>query len=142
MNTRELVSAGGVAYRKTGAPTEIVLIQTSSEGRWQLPKGIIDPGETAEQTAIREVREEAGIDCEILAELETIDYWYVERHSKLPERIHKTVHFYLMKYIDGEVADHDDEVREARWVEINGALEKLAFATERSVVKKALESLS
>ena len=66
----------------------------------------------------------------------------MERHGKLPERIHKTVHFYLMKYIDGEVADHDDEVREARWVEINGALEKLAFATERSVVKKALESLS
>jgi mutator protein MutT len=142
MKTRELVSAGGVAYRKRGALTEIVLVQTSSEGRWQLPKGIVDPGETAEQAAIREVREEAGINCESLSELETIDYWYVERHGKLPERIHKTVHFYLMSYVSGEVADHDDEVREARWIEINGAFEILAFATERSVVKRALESIS
>ena len=143
MKTRELVSAGGVAYKKNnGSSAEIVLIQTRSEGRWQLPKGIIDPGETAEQAAIREVREEAGIDCEILVDLKTIDYWYVERHGTLPERIHKTVHFYLMKYIDGDVVDHDDEVREARWIEINGALEMLAFATERSVVKKALEAIS
>ena len=142
MKTRELVSAGGAAYRKNGASTEIVLIQTSSEGRWQLPKGIIDPGETAEQTAIREVREEAGINCEILCELETIDYWYVERHGKVPERIHKTVHFYLMRYVDGDVADHDDEVREARWVEINNAREILAFGTERSVVEKAVKSVS
>jgi len=142
MKTRELVSAGGVAYRKDGDLTEIVLIQTSSEGRWQLPKGHVDKGETNEEAAVREVREEAGINCEIVEEVEAIDYSYVERHGKTPERIHKTVYFFLMSYIDGDVADHDDEVREARWVNVLDAIEWLAFETERSVVEKAIGSVS
>jgi 8-oxo-dGTP pyrophosphatase MutT (NUDIX family) len=141
MKPRELVSAGGVAYRNNGDAIDIVLIQTSSERRWQLPKGIVDSGESTEEAAVREVREEAGINCQIVAELDPIDYWYVERHGKVPERIHKTVHFYVMRYLDGDVADHDDEVREARWVEINDGREMLAFATERSVVENALRSI-
>ena len=142
MKTRELVSAGGVAYRRNRDSIDIVLIQTSSESRWQLPKGIVDPGESNEEAAVREVREEAGIDCQIVLELEPIDYWYVERHGKTPERIHKTVHFYLMQYVEGDVADHDDEVSEARWVEINDASKMLAFATERSVVEMAIGSIT
>jgi 8-oxo-dGTP pyrophosphatase MutT (NUDIX family) len=142
MKTRELVSAGGVAYRKNGLSSEIVLIRTNKEGRWQLPKGLVDQGESSEQAALREVREEAGINCGIVGELETIDYWYVERHGKVPERIHKTVHFFLMQYIDGDVADHDDEVAEARWVAADDALEMLAFDTEKSVVEKAAESIT
>jgi 8-oxo-dGTP pyrophosphatase MutT (NUDIX family) len=66
MRTRESISAGGVAFRVVGGKCEIAIIRTSTEGRWQLPKGLIDPGETEQQAAIREVREEAGIDCEIL----------------------------------------------------------------------------
>jgi 8-oxo-dGTP pyrophosphatase MutT (NUDIX family) len=142
MKTRELISAGGVAYRKNDATPEIALIKTASEGRWQLPKGHVDPGESIEQTALREVLEEAGIRCEIVGELESIDYWYVERHGKRPERIHKTVHFYLMRYIYGDVNDHDDEVHEARWVEAGKAAEMLAFETEKGVAEKALASIS
>ena len=142
MKTRDLVSAGGVAYRNGSTGIEIALIKTAAEGRWQLPKGLVDPGESAEQAAAREVREEAGINCEIVGELEAIDYWYVERHGKVPERIHKTVHFFLMRYVDGDVADHDDEVHEARWVDGRHATEMLSFPTERSVVQNALESIS
>ena len=142
MKTRELVSAGGVAFRKNGNSTEIVLIQTSSEGRWQLPKGLVDPGESNEDAAVREVREEAGVKCEIVSELDTINYWYVERHGKAPERIHKTVHFFLMRYINGDVADHDDEVTEARWVAVDDALGMLAFKTEMSVVEQGIGMIS
>jgi 8-oxo-dGTP pyrophosphatase MutT (NUDIX family) len=142
MKTREQISAGGVAYRKNGSSSEIALIRTSNGGRWQLPKGLVDPGESNENAARREVREEAGINCEIVGELKTIDYWYVERNAKVPERIHKTVHFFLMKYIDGDVADHDDEVSEARWLAADEGLRMLAFETEKSVVEKAIESIS
>jgi len=142
MKTRDLVSAGGVAYRNNVAGIEIALIKTASEGRWQLPKGLVDPGESNEQTAVREVREEAGINCEIEGRLETIDYWYVERHGKVPERIHKTVHFFLMRYVDGDVADHDDEVDEASWVESRKVTEMLSFPTEKSIVQSALELIS
>lgn len=141
MNTRELVSAGGVAFRNVGSQLEIVLIKTASEGRWQLPKGIIDPGETAEIAALREVREEAGIDCELLIPLDVIDYWFVDRYSRETSKIHKFVHYFLMSYISGDVNDHDDEVFEARWVPSADAAKMLSFNTERSVVEMALERL-
>ncbi len=138
MLTREKISAGGVAHRKNGDAIEIALIKTSSEGRWQLPKGIIDPGETPEIAALREVREEAGIDCEITEKLDVIDYWFVDRFGDEPVRTHKYVHFFNMRYIAGDIAQHDDEVFESRWVEIETAASMLAFTTEKDLVKKAL----
>jgi 8-oxo-dGTP diphosphatase len=136
MQTREKISAGGVAHRTNGGAIEIALIKTSSEGRWQLPKGIIDPGETPEIAALREVREEAGIDCEILEKLDVIDYWFVDRFGDEPIRTHKYVHFFNMRYITGDIADHDDEVFESRWVEIETAVTMLAFSTEKEIVEK------
>lgn len=137
-----MTSAGGVAYRKANDAVEVALIKTASEGRWQLPKGLVDQGETPEQAALREVREEAGIECEIVAPLETIDYWYVDRYGKEPFRVHKHVHFFLMKYVSGNAADHDDEVFEARWVEPGDAAKMLSFAKEKAIVKNALQSIS
>lgn len=141
MNTRELVSAGGVAFRHTNSQLEIVLIKTASEGRWQLPKGIIDPGETPEIAALREVREEAGIDCKLLLPLDVIDYWFVDRYGPTPQKTHKFVHYFLMEYISGDVNDHDDEVFEARWVDSADAAQMLSFDTERSVVEMALREM-
>jgi len=138
MKTCELTSAGGVAFRNNGTSEEIALVKTASEGRWQLPKGIIDPGETPEQAALREVSEEAGLTCEILRPLEVIDYWYVDRYGVEPVKTHKFVHYFMMKYLSGDVANHDDEIFEARWVEAASATKMLSFASERAVVENAL----
>jgi mutator protein MutT len=128
------VSAGGVAVNDG----RIALIKTVEEGRWQLPKGMIDPGETPEQAALREVNEEAGIKCDIIEHLETIEYWFYGTYDGPRKRYHKKVHFYLMNYISGNVADHDHEVIEARWVPIDEAHEMLAFQNEKDVLAKAV----
>ena len=138
MQTVHQHSAGGVAYRPVGEDFEIALIRTAEEGRWQLPKGIVDPGETPEQAAVREVREEAGIDCEIQDPIETIEYWFVASYDGPRKRYHKKVSFFLMTYVSGDVADHDHEVTEARWVLTDDALSMLSFENERAVVEKAL----
>lgn len=138
METLHQVSAGGVAHRVRDGRIEVAVIKTSAEGRWQLPKGMIDPGETSEIAALREVREEAGITCEIIEPLDVIEYWFVASFDGAPKkRYHKNVHFYLMKYLDGDVNDHDHEVVEARWVAINAAEKMLAFDTEKDLIVKA-----
>lgn len=142
METLHQVSAGGVAHRVDDGRVEVVLIKTSSEGRWQLPKGMIDPGETPEIAALREVREEAGIRCEIVEPLDVIEYWFVASFDGAPKkRYHKKVHFFLMKYLEGDVNDHDHEVVEARWVEIDQAGRMLAFDGEKELIVKAKRRL-
>lgn len=130
-------SAGGVAYRKAGPDIEIALIKTASEGRWQLPKGLIDPGETSEAAALREVHEEAGIECRIAVPLDEIEYWFFASYDGVRKRYHKKVRFFLMEYLDGSVDDHDDEVAQALWVSIEDAGELLAFQSEKELVEKA-----
>ncbi|HLA95844.1 MAG TPA: NUDIX hydrolase [Pyrinomonadaceae bacterium] len=142
METVDQFSAGGIAYRTNEANIEIAIILTSAEGRWQLPKGIIDPGETAEQAAIREVREEAGIVCKLLEPIDTIEYWFHGNFDGTNKRYHKKVQFFLMKYLSGNVADHDHEVTEARWIKIPDAIRLLAFKSEIEVVEKAVEMIS
>ena len=142
METVHQISAGGVACRRFEGPIEVALIKTASEGRWQLPKGIIDPGETPETAALREVREEAGILCEIVAPLDVIEYWFAAAYDGGPKkRYHKKVHFYLMNFLSGDVEDHDHEVSEARWVEINEASEMLAFDSEKNLIATARDRL-
>jgi 8-oxo-dGTP diphosphatase len=136
------VSAGGVAYRKTGATIEVALISVGKENRWQLPKGIVDPGETPEVTAVREVREEAGLQTELLEQLDKIEYWYVGNKGSQRVRFHKFVYFYLLRYSSGNIQDHDWEVNEARWVEISQAQQLLAFKSEKLVVAKAANSIA
>lgn len=139
--TVEQISAGGVAFRKTDFGFEIALISVAPSNRWQLPKGLIDAGETPEIAALREVREEAGIDCDLVDKIETIEYWYVGDRRGERVRFHKFVHFFLMKYASGDVTNHDHEVTEARWVKIDKAIEMLAFKAEKEVVEKAFALL-
>jgi 8-oxo-dGTP pyrophosphatase MutT (NUDIX family) len=131
------VSAGGVAFRTAPSGSEVALISVGPEARWQLPKGLVDPGETPEVTARREVREEAGIETEVVTKIDTIEYWYVGDRRGQRVRFHKFVHFFLLAYKSGQVSDHDHEVNEARWVEIKQAREMLAFKSERLAVEKA-----
>lgn len=141
ITTMDQVSAGGVAFRWRDSEPEMVIVSVKPKMRWQLPKGIVDPGETPEITAVREVREEAGIETDLIALIETIEYWYRATRYGKPVRYHKFVHFYLLEYRSGDVSDHDHEIEEARWVSFEEALEMLAFKTERGVVEKAREMI-
>lgn len=142
METVHQVSAGGVVQRIENGQVQIVLIKTSSEGRWQLPKGIIDPGETSEAAALREVREEAGVSGWIIEPLDEIEYWFVGAYDGGPKkRYHKKVHFYLMRFLEGDTNDHDHEVSEARWVDVDEAESMLAFDSERELIAKAKSRL-
>ena len=136
------VSAGGVAFRWRDSEPEMAIVSVKPKMRWQLPKGIVDPGETPEVTAVREVREEAGIETDLRALIETIEYWYRATRYGKPVRYHKFVHFYLLQYRSGDVSDHDHEVQEARWVGFDKAIEMLAFESERRVVEEAREMIA
>jgi 8-oxo-dGTP pyrophosphatase MutT (NUDIX family) len=141
MLTKTQVSSGGVAYRRAGGQTEVALISVGPENRWQLPKGLVGRGEEPEATALREVREEAGIETELVAPLDRIEYWYVSKEAGAPVRFHKFVYFYLLRYTSGDPDDHDHEVNEARWVEIQEATALLTFESEKKVVAQAAELL-
>lgn len=101
---------------------------------WALPKGTPDSGETVEETALRETREETGLEVEITDRLRSIRYFFVRGQT----RFHKTVHFFLMRAVGGRTEDHDAEFDEVRWVPAEEALAVMSHATERSVVEEAL----
>jgi len=142
MRTEEQVSAGGVVVREIDGRFDVVLVLVGAQRRWQLPKGLVEAGETPEVAARREVREEAGVEAELAAPLDVIDYWYVADRRGERVRFHKRVHFFLFRYQAGRVEDHDDEVHEARWVPLADAGAQLAFANERRVVERAAAVVS
>ena len=135
------VSAGGVIYRRTGTVIEIALIHV--RGRWGLPKGHVEEGESVEQAALREVREETGLEGKLVRKLGDIRYSYRDKTKQgEPIRIAKRVHFFLMRYLSGDVRDHDYEADDARWFPIEHAIKQLKFATERKMVHRAITLLN
>jgi 8-oxo-dGTP pyrophosphatase MutT (NUDIX family) len=132
-------SAGGVVVR--GDET-IVIVPTRRGAQGQkvlaLPKGHVDPGETPAQTALREVREETGVDAELVNKLGDVRYFY-QRGGK---RIFKRVTFYLFVYRGGSIDDHDDEVEEARWIPLTEAVEALSYDGEREMAERALSAIA
>lgn len=133
-------SAGGLVVDLTGeVPRGALIGRTDRQGRllWSLPKGHIEAGETAEQAALREVEEETGIAGEILAELGTIDFWFVAEDR----RVHKTVHHFLLRALGGELSDSDVEVSEVAWVPLHELESRLAYADERRLIRRATELL-
>jgi 8-oxo-dGTP pyrophosphatase MutT (NUDIX family) len=132
------ISAGGVVLR---GEQVVVIVPTrrAPDGSrvLALPKGHIDPGETALQAAEREVREETGVVAELVRELGEVRYWY-RRDGRT---IGKSVSFYLFSYVSGDTADHDDEVEEARWIGLKEAQRTLTHAAEREMVLRALAYL-
>ena len=139
VRTETQTSAGGVAFRKTPKGLEVALISVGDPPRWQLPKGLVDPGETPEVAAVREVREEAGIDVSLSQLIDRVEYWYQSKQGNERIRYHKFVNFYIMRYEKGEVSYHDKEVHEARGFPVDEAVRALAFRSEQGIISKAIE---
>ncbi len=113
---------------------------SGEEVRWSLAKGTPDAGETLEETALREVREETGLDVEMQAPIESIDYWFADRGGDV--RYHKTVHFYLMVPVGGDTSLHDPEFDVVEWFPSERALEVLQYTNEVDVMRRALELIA
>jgi 8-oxo-dGTP pyrophosphatase MutT (NUDIX family) len=134
---REQVSAGGVVFRRDNERVDVVIVAVGGNNRWQLPKGLVEKDEKPEIAAVREAREEGGTDSEVVAHIETVEYWYAGLDGGERVRFHKRVHFYLLRYLSGDTSNHDWEVNEARWVPIDDATSQLSFDNERRVVERA-----
>ncbi len=136
---QELVSAGGVVYREVDGRLEVVLCGRNGEPPlWGLPKGTPDEGETIEQTALREVREETGLDVVIQAPLGTINYWF--QHGGV--RYHKTVYHHLMVPVGGAMSQHDPEFDIVQWFKADEACRVLTYQNEVNVVRRAMEHVA
>jgi 8-oxo-dGTP pyrophosphatase MutT (NUDIX family) len=137
-------SAGGVAYRQRipdgRKPTiEVALIATHAGRRWQLPKGTREADETALQTALREVAEEAGLLTEPVRFLSTVEYWYWDTYRKdVAHLVRKRVDFFLLRVVGGELSDASIEVDGVGWFTPEQALRTLTFSAERGVLRKAM----
>ena len=138
LRTGSATSAGGIVVRfEDGIPSFVIGARRRDRDvmTWTLPKGTPNPGETREETALREVGEETGLEVRITDELDSIEYWFIQRGT----RIHKTVHYYLMEPVGGDLARHDREFDDVRWIRFDEAPAYLTFETERALVARAAE---
>jgi 8-oxo-dGTP pyrophosphatase MutT (NUDIX family) len=135
VRTARALSAGGVVLAEPRPDAPVALVaHRSVRGtlQWTLPKGAQEEGESVTQTALREVREETGLEAELIGPLDTIDYWFVWAPEKT--RYHKFVHYFLMRAVGGDFAEHDHEMEEAAWFEPAQARRRMSFANERKLL--------
>jgi ADP-ribose pyrophosphatase YjhB (NUDIX family) len=140
LSSATATSAGGIVIRFQDSIPQLVVGRRRREKdgqTWTLPKGTPIPGESLEETALREVREETGLVVRIISPLDAIKYTFVQRGT----RIHKTVHYFMMEPMGGGLENHDHEFEEVRWVAFDEAPELLSFETERSLVGLAASRL-
>jgi len=131
-------SAGGVVYRHNGAQIDVALIYRTRHDDWSLPKGHIEAGESREQAALREIKEETGLDICIVRPLGEAIYFFRKRGGDL---VRKTVYHYLMEALTTELGKPNWEVTEARWVPIAEARGLLSYEKDRDIIGKALAVL-
>jgi ADP-ribose pyrophosphatase YjhB (NUDIX family) len=141
LSSATATSAGGIVSRLQDSVQQLVVGRRKRERNgmaWTLPKGTPIPGESLEETALREVSEETGLQVRIKAPLDAIRYTFVQHGA----RIHKTVHYFLMEPTGGDLARHDLEFEEVRWVSFAEAPALLSFETERALVELAANRLA
>ncbi|MEZ4462113.1 MAG: NUDIX hydrolase [bacterium] len=136
-------SAGGVLFRPGPSGIHVCLIQVATRGgnpSWRLPKGTIERGETPEEAAVRETREETGCSGDAIARLSPIEYYYTRPIEGTRHRVKKVVEFFLMEYTEGETDDHDHEVIEARWMALGEAMKAISYDAESRVLQEAIHA--
>jgi 8-oxo-dGTP pyrophosphatase MutT (NUDIX family) len=141
LKEKTATSAGGIVIQHAESGPQLVLGRRLREREgesWTLPKGTPNSGETTEETALREVREETGLKVRIVGPLGSIEYTFVQRGY----RIHKTVHYFMMEPSGGCFEDHDHEFEEVRWVSFDEANTMLTFDTEKALVALAAARLA
>jgi 8-oxo-dGTP pyrophosphatase MutT (NUDIX family) len=136
--TRKEHSSGGAVIAVRDGKPHVALIATRSRTRWGLPKGAVSEGETSEAAALREVREETGLTARIVRRLDTIEYFFRAGDTL----IQKTVDFYLMDYVEGELEPQLSEVDDVEWVELSAALQRASFDSERKLLQIAQQQFS
>jgi 8-oxo-dGTP pyrophosphatase MutT (NUDIX family) len=135
--TARATSAGGIVIRRGASGPQLLLGKRRRDRdgvTWSLPKGTPNPDETTEQTALREVNEETGLTVRIVAPIGPIEYFFVQSGT----RIHKTVHYFLMEATGGDLASHDHEFEDVRWIDLRDAESLMSFPTERDILARAL----
>jgi 8-oxo-dGTP pyrophosphatase MutT (NUDIX family) len=138
---RDERAAGGVVYRKSGGGVEVAIAEqrdrVTSAPTIRLPKGRIDPGESLEQTALREVAEETGLRTRIVESLGSTRYVYDEPHA----RVSKEVHYFLLEWLEGEARPADGEMEHVYWCSLDEAARTLTFESERRAIDRARDAL-
>lgn len=137
--SREAVAAGGVVFRDGEEGVEIVLVSRRASGLFALPKGKVDPGEVVEQTAVREVREETGLEAEILEPLGEVRYWFTDDEG---ERVDKVVYFFLMRSTGGDLSLHDHEFDDVAWYHLVEAERLLTHKNQLHILARASELIA
>jgi 8-oxo-dGTP pyrophosphatase MutT (NUDIX family) len=135
---RREFSAGGLVVRELDGRPHLAIVRVKGGTVAALPKGHPDEGESMKEAAVREVREETGLDAEIAEKLGDVRYWY----TREGERVLKVVSFYLCRYLGGTVEDHDHEVDAAEWIPLDDAPSRLSYPGEQRIAATALERMS
>ncbi|MGE3961392.1 MAG: NUDIX hydrolase [Dehalococcoidia bacterium] len=137
--THQAVAAGGVVFREGAEGVEVILVSRRATGLFALPKGKVDPGEAIEQTALREVREETGLQAEILERLGEVRYWFTDETG---DRVDKVVHFFLMRPVGGSLQDHDHEFDDVGWYHLVEAERLLTHKNQLHILSRAAELIA
>jgi 8-oxo-dGTP pyrophosphatase MutT (NUDIX family) len=135
LKTTRAESSGGVVLRGEPTSLEVVLVGRAEQGTWALPKGTPVAGESREQTALRETREETGLEVRIVEPIDCITYWFVQRHSQ----VCKTVYYYLMVATGGDPSLHDPEYDRVAWFPVGRGLAAMTYSNETDMVRRAVD---